>query len=297
MMKRRFRAGRGRRAALSASAWLALSAPALASSQGCPDPLSNRIPERRADASSGTDVMREVDDASGRTRDAMLARHLLTGNLPSYLRRLKPVSVAGRLADGKAVVITLCVMPGYLAVGDDGDFVRVPMGLAAAARIAHLFGFLLPTTKMVDAIHEQAVVRLTPSPMTPTSEMTSTAYFLRHSRTVAEQHMRTGRSLADLTAGQKKDLVLSKRLRSKPGRVAIYGWHRTNGAPIQPLSTVHGAGYADYSHGVRLVSQTAFLNGKPFALADIMRDRELASLLNKDGPMEDVGKFQASLFE
>ena len=50
-----------------------------------------------------------------------------------------------------------------------------------------------------------------------------------------------------LTAGPRKDLVLTSRLWLDPGKVAIYGWHRARGAPIQPLSTVHGAGYADYS--------------------------------------------------
>ena len=50
--------------------------------------------------------------------------------------------------------------------------------------------------------------------------------------------------------------------RANPGKIAIYGWHRLNGAPIQPLSTVHGACYADYSHGIRLVSETVLVDGK-----------------------------------
>jgi len=97
-----------------------------------------------------------------------------------------------------------------------------------------------------------------------------------------------------LTAGQKKDVVLSTRLTSKRGKVAIYGWHRTNGRPIQPLSTVHGAQYADYSHGVRLVSQTAFVNGKLQPLSQIISDPQLAVLVSSEGPM-DVARLQTSL--
>jgi len=294
-MKRTVRFGR---AFSVASLALVMSLPASASTSAetCSGPLTDAIPARLPDAVPGSAVMGQVSALSGKKRDTMLAEHLLAGNLPSYLRRLKPVSIADTLKDGRRVRITLCVTPGYLAVGGDGDFVRVPMGLAAAARVADLFGFLLPTTRMVDAIHDQAAVRLRPSPMKPTNRMTSTDYLMRHNRTVEDQRARAGRSLADLTAGQKKDVVLSARLLAKPGRVAIYGWHRPNGVPIQPLSTVHGAGYSDYSHGVRLVSGIAYLNGEPRALADMMRDDTLVALLSDDGPMDDVQGFQASLF-
>jgi hypothetical protein len=75
-----------------------------------------------------------------------------------------------------------------------------------------------------------------------------------------------------LLAGHKKDLVLANRLSSNRGRVAIYGWHRGNGDPIQPLSTVHGEYYADYSHGIRLVSRTAYVNGRPVDLRSLLTD-------------------------
>jgi hypothetical protein len=88
-----------------------------------------------------------------------------------------------------------------------------------------------------------------------------------------------------LMAGQKKDLVVSNRLWRKTGRVAIYGWHRGNGTPIQPLSTVHGARYADYSHGVRLVSAVAFVNGQARSIFDILEDPRLAGIVSDEGPI------------
>lgn len=292
-MKRASYSRQALRAAFSALFLIVL--PAYAAADSCSLPLGVNIPDRVSQAPSGSAVMQEVQNLSGRQRDAKIAEQVLSGNLPSFLRDLRPVSIAGTLAGGQAVLITICVTPGYLAVGNDLDFVRVPMGLAAAARIADQFGFLLPTTKMVDAIYSQASVRLSPSPMKPTSQMSSTPYLVEHSQTVDRQRARLSQSLTDLTAGQKKDIVLSARLRRKPGRVAIYGWHRTNGVPIQPLSTVHGAQYADYSHGVRLVSQTAYYNGKPYSLIDIMRDQRLSTVVNSEGPIENIRAFQASL--
>ncbi len=278
---------------------LTTAAPAANSSfsaQGCAKSLTREIPARTSRALVGSELMERLINLSGSERDSVIAQQVLSGNLPSFLRTLTPVSITGTLSDGQEVQVIICVTPDYLAVGNDRDFVRIPMGLPAAAQIADQFGFLLPTTKMVDAIYAQADVRLAPSPMKPTNQMSSTTYLLQHNQTVDGQRAPLGRSLGDLTAGQKKDLVLSLRLRSAPGRVAIYGWHRTNGVPIQPLSTVHGALYADYSHGVRLVSETAFMNGKAYSLADIMQDPNLARIISSEGPIANAEGLLASLY-
>ena len=80
-------------------------------------------------------------------------------------------------------------------------------------------------------------------------------------------------------AGHKKDLVLTNRLWQVPDRVAIYGWHRDVDRPIQPLSTVHGARYADYSHGVRLVSDTVYINGRKRPIDEVLGEPALAHLV------------------
>jgi len=240
--------------------------------------------------------MARLKKVDGSQRDNEVLNQVLSGNLPAFLRQLTPVDFTGTRANGDAVRVTICVIPEYLSIGTNLDFVRVPMGLAAAARIANELGFLLPTTKMVDAIYGQARVRLAPRPMKPTSEMESTAYLVEHNRTLDAQRAAGGEGLTELTAGQKKDIVLTNRLRSKPGRVAIYGWHRPNGKPIQPLSTVHGAAYADYSHGVRLVSRTAYVDGVERDLADIIQDRELAPLVSSEGPIADPTRLLAKQY-
>jgi len=129
---------------------------------------------------------------------------------------------------------------------------------------------------MVDTIYNQAQIKLSPSPMTPGPQMSSTAYFVEHNQTIEAS---LG-NMEDLVAGHKKDLVLTNRLNSVSNRVAIYGWHRSNGTPIQPLSTVHGEYYADYNHGVRLVSQIAFVNGQAQRLSDLLRNPQYAGLIN-----------------
>ena len=51
--------------------------------------------------------------------------------------------------------------------------------------------------------------------------------------------------------------------------VAIYGWLRRDGATIQLLSTGHMAWYADYCHGIRLVSDTVFVDGQARSVFDL----------------------------
>ena len=81
--------------------------------------------------------------------------------------------------------------------------------------------------------------------------------------------------------------MLSNRLRQLPGRVAIYGWHWAPGHPIQPLSTVHGAQYVDYSHGVRLVSTTVVVDSRPRSIYDVLQDSQLAPVLSREGVTRD----------
>ncbi|AHM04679.1 hypothetical protein roselon_02346 [Roseibacterium elongatum DSM 19469] len=266
------------------------AAPRLLRPRSGANPCSPRlaeIPRRRGSAPGGAAVMASLGNGSGTGRDNAIADQALAGNVPDFLRDLQPVSFTG-IAGGRQTEITICVTPDYLAIGSDEDHVRVPLGLPAALRVADGFDMMLPTTRMVDAIYAQADLRLSPSPMTPGPQMSSTDYFLRHDATVDGQFARAGGRGGILVAGHKKDLVIANRLSRAPGRVAIYGWHRSNGNPIQPLSTVHGEYYADYSHGIRLVSRTAYIDGRAIDLRSLLTDGQYASLLNSDGPLNSA---------
>lgn len=184
----------------------------------------------------GSELVAALPAKPGAQREKAIFDAALAGYMPSWT--LVPVSMG--------YGITIFVQPDYFAIGDEVDFVRVPISPLTAQRIADRFGWSLPTPKMVDAIWKAAAVKLVPSPMGPPkypydASMLSTSRFLEHNEGI--ETARAGRG--GLIAGHKKDVVLSDVLALKPGKVAIYGWHRANGVPIQDLSTVHESTYAD----------------------------------------------------
>lgn len=256
----------------------------------CPAALVREIPPRPGSAPKGTQFAARVAGEAGSEREVAIKEALLGGNVPAFLRKLKPVTLTARQPDGSEVTATLCVTPDYLAIGSDDDFLRIPADLHTATAIASRFGFILPTRKMVDAIYLQSEAHLTPQPMKPGPKMRTTAYYVTHNRRIMGQRGDLGVPLGALISGHKKDVVMTKRLAERPGKIAIYGWHRLNGRPIQPLSTVHGAGYADYSHGIRLVSDVVFVNGEATSVYDVLQDPALAPLLSDEGPLDNLSE-------
>ncbi|MEO0752917.1 MAG: hypothetical protein AAFY25_14075, partial [Pseudomonadota bacterium] len=189
-----------------------------APSARCPKRLAREMPRRRGGAAGASSVLASVQGVDGVKRDQTVVAELLKGNMPSFQRNLVPVTLRGTTSDGRQANITLCVTPDYIAVGSDRDFVRVPLGLSGASRVAKSFNMVLPTPRMVDAIYRQAQTRLSPSPMTPGPQMTSTAYFMRHNDTVESQRRSAGATHGTLISGHKKDVVLTTRLASNRGR-------------------------------------------------------------------------------
>lgn len=228
-------------------------------------------------------------------REGAIEAELLVGDVPTFLKRFVPVHLSGPGPNGTAITITICVAPDYLAIGSDRDFLFVPMRLATALHVARHYGAMIPTGKIVDAIYDQAEVRLVPQPLPASSEMRSTAYYAHHNELVGEQRAALGVMLGELVAGDKKDLVITNRLWRFPDRVAIYGWHRGMHEPIQPLSTVHGARYADYSHGVRLIGDEVYVDGEPRPLLSLLSDPQLAPLVNGEGAISQVNTLVAEL--
>jgi hypothetical protein len=229
--------------------------------------------------------LRRTSGLSSADRDRAVVAELERGNIPSFLGHLTPVKLTTNAPEGQAVAATIWVTPDYLAIGSDDDFLYVPLTYYSATIVADRFGSVLPTARMVDAIYEQAAHHLAPAPLPAGPLMRSNLYLSKHQQRIDEQ--RAGLPLGELISGHKKDLVLSNRLRQLPGRVAIYGWHRAPGDPIQPLSTVHGARYVDYSHGVRLVSTNVVVDGRPRSIYDALQDSQIAPVLSREGVTRD----------
>jgi hypothetical protein len=239
------------------------------------------IPARPRDAVGGATFMRRLAMLTPAEREAAIRDEIEGGNLPDFLRGFRTVSVQAKDGSGHNHTATFEVMPDYLAVGSDDDFYRVPMTPATAQQVADRFGCTLPTRKMVDLIYAAAEVKLAPRPLVQEREAVTT--FVQHNTIIEEQ--RTGSPLGPIVAGIQKDLVITNRLLERPGRVAIYGWHRTDGAPIQPLTTVHAATYVDYSHGARLIKRRVLVDGHAMDLWDLLKAPDLAGLLSDEGPI------------
>lgn len=254
-----------------------------------PSPASrvDAFPARPADALTGSAFAAHVAHLSESERYAATHDQVVAGNVPDFLRALVPIALerpAGVQAGPHEV--TVFVTPDYLSVGTNEDHLTLPLDFVSAAAVARDLGFALPTTRIVDAIYTEAALRLDPIPLPAGPQMRSMAYILEHGIRVEAE--RAGRAPGALVAGNQKDLVLTGRLRDMPDREAIYGWHRQDGRPIQPLSLVHGMHYADYSHGIRLVADTVLVDGAPRAYLAALADPEVAPWLSREGPIPDA---------
>lgn len=255
--------------------------------------LIRKILSRPSSALTGSEFAKYVSPMDESKREQTILAQFMGGNLPNFLRKLIPVQLVHRFEDGKTTTATIFVMPDYLSIGSDRDFLRIPMGLYTATEIAMRSGFILPTKKMVDAIFNQSAFHFTPEPMEPGPQMRSTAYYLKHNQKIEEQRRALSCPLDALISGHKKDVVLTNRLAQRIGRIAIYGWHRLSGIPIQPLSTVHDAVYADYSHGIRLVSDTVLIDGEPRSIYGVLGDPSLAKVLSDEGAIREARQLMA----
>ena len=239
------------------------------------------IPPRPADAMAGRAFMKSVADLPTAERDEAIRKELLRGNVPDFMRHFVAIHTRSKIADDSEMSAMYEVSPDYLCVGSDDDFVRVPVTPMTAQTVADAFGCVLPTRKMVDDIYDQAPVKLAPLPLT--EERESVTSFLQHNGLIEWQREESAAPLGELTAGTKKDVVITNKLKERPNGVAIYGWHRLNGKAIQPLTTVHINTYVDYSHGIRLVKQTMRVGEEEKPVAEVLADSSLSPLLSDEG--------------
>ena len=192
------------------------------------------MPPRPPGAIGGAEFAKKVAKLSLKDREAAILREITSGNFPEFLRNFKTVEIRGPLkpvTNEPEVTATIEVMPDYLAIGSDADFVRMPMTPQTAQQIADRFGCVLPTRKMVDAIDAQAELKLAPHPMTEAREAVAT--FAEHHQIIEQQ--RGDKPLGLLITGIKKDIVLTPRIFEKPQRLAIYGWRQLE-RPADPAA-------------------------------------------------------------
>lgn len=244
------------------------------------------IPPRPVDAMDGRAFMLSVADLPKAEREAAIKTELLRGNVPDFFRKFVAIHTRSKIADDSEVSATFEVSPDYLSVGSDNDYVRVPITPMTAQAVADAFGCTLPTCKMVDDIYIQAPIKLAPLPLT--EDRTTVTTFLQHNGLIRWQREETAAPLGELVAGIKKDVVITNKLKDRPTSVAIYGWHRLNGQPIQTLTTVHVNTYVDYSHGIRFVRKVMRVGEESMIVEAVLADPGLAGLLSDEGVIEEA---------
>jgi hypothetical protein len=230
----------------------------------------------RASSTTGNEFYHQAFGMGWKERDSFALKEVLAGNVPGFLKKFVPVSVS--IVDsstGKRIKVTYYAAPDYLSIGNNNDCARINITPNAAQRIADSFSCFLPTRKMVDDIYKAAKIKLEPVPLYAFRD--STPIMWHHHLIVEGQ--RKGRK--GLIAGIQKDVVISGKITRdpKPDRVAIYGWHKLDGKPIQPLYTGHVHWWVDYSQGIRLIWRKIKVNGKWMDYVDVLKDPVLQRLL------------------
>jgi hypothetical protein len=241
------------------------------------------LPPRPANAPGGSTFAHSIADLSLPEREAKVLAEIKAGNIPNFLRTFVPVTTT---RDGKNA--TYFVAPDYLAIGSDDDYFLTPLSPWTAQKIADLLGCCLPTPKMVDDIYKCAAVKLAPAPIAPSPAMTTVPVFLKHNEMVRTLRKQAENPQGALVAGHKKDVVIANKVFAASGKVAIYGWHKLDGKPIQALYTGHTARWVDYSHGIRLVGRKLAVSGQPKTIEAVLADPDLARLLSNEGVMHQV---------
>ena len=237
----------------------------------------------RSSSLGGTAFYQQAAAMKWAARDSFVLKEILAGNAPSFLKMFVPVRVAVLdSATGKTIQATFYAAPDYLAVGTNEDWARVNITPMAAQQIADKLDCFLPTRKMVDDIYKAAKLKLEPVPMYAFRDSTPTMW---HHHLIIEGQ-RKGRKACPperrgLIAGIKKDVVISGKISrdGRPNRVAIYGWHKTDGKPIQPLYTGHINWWVDYSQGIRLIWRKIKVGNKWMDYTAVLKDPVLQKLL------------------
>ena len=233
------------------------------------------LPERQSSL-TGTEFYRQAAGMKWKSRDSFVLKEILAGNLPSFLEKFVPIHVSViDSATGKTVKATYYATPDYLSIGTNDDWARINITPMAAQQIADSFNCFLPTRKMVDDIYKTAKLKLEPVPMYAFRDSTPTMW---HHHLIIEGQRKGGKGLI---AGIQKDVVISGKISrdGRPDRVAIYGWHKLDGKPIQPLYTGHINWWIDYSQGIRLIYRKIKVGNKWMDYTDLLKDKTLQRLL------------------
>ena len=242
---------------------------------------------------TGDRFMRQADTTSFWALEELIVEAVTNGQVPDALRQFRKITFTTPVVDSVEILrkrhkIEMWVLPDYIAIGTNDDFVRMPMGPLAAQRIADALDCTLPTTFLVDRIAEASEGHVDIFPFRPLGGRNCQPIVFQDSNNAINAQFKAyGYQFGQLISGLKKDIVITYRIMTLAGyerNVAIYGWHHPDGRVQQPLFVRHGNFYADYSHGVRLIYNKVKIDGVEYDIREVLQSPELYRLLS-DEPM------------
>lgn len=244
------------------------------------------LPARNPAALNGDQVISAITSLNLVDRENYILNEALNGNVPDFLRTMVNVQDSALIGGNYKHISYFCI-PDYMALGTDTNYYLCPMTPILAQRMADSLDCILPSRKMVNQIWKAATVKMQPESIPPSADMITVPIMADHNDMVWTQRQTffPGLPLGEGVSGDKKDVVISNLIYSSPppNRVVIYGWHYPNGSNIQPLYAGHIDTYADYSHGIRMVQNAAFMDGNPVLLTDVLTSATNYSLLSDEG--------------
>ena len=262
------------------------------------DPSRGEFPGRPFGAPGGSAFIKTIAGKEApkvwQQREDAIAKELINGNFPDFLvRRWEPVVVE----DGSGLKGRVWVMPDYLSIGNDQDWVYIPMSAPTAQRVADALKCILPTAKLCHEIYRASATKLPrierdyylegrrrPERKLAVKDCSqvSTCAYEEHSDAIKKQMQSMGVTPGTFVAGHKKDVIIA------PGypknRVAFQGFYTKDGIPAEPCNETghkardpkcqrpgtptfaHERMFADYAQGVRLVRAKMRVEGE----ADLM---------------------------
>lgn len=229
--------------------------------------IFNINPLQNTERINGEDFYNMVSKMNVNQRDSAAFSQIEKGNIPEFLRKFAKISVSITDSTGKKYHAYYLVSKDYVSIGTNSSWARIPLKPQTAQKIANMYHCFLPTRKIVNDIYNQSRIKLEPVPLTQFRDSSITMW--QHHLIIESKR----KNKKGLIAGIKKDVVISEKVINdvKPNRVAIYGWHKSNGTPIQTLYTGHVNWYVDYSHGIRLVFRIININGKNYDYIDVLK--------------------------
>lgn len=242
---------------------------------------------------AGSDFMRRADTTAFWTLEDIIVETVTAGQVPDALRHFRKITFTTPVVDSVEILrkkhkVEMWVLPDYIAIGTNDDYVRMPMGPYAAQRIADSLDCTLPTAYLVDRITEATEGHIDVFPFRPLGERNCQPIVFQDSNNAIKALFKAhGYKFGQLISGLKKDIVLSYKLMTLTDykhNVAIYGWHYPSGRVLQPLYVRHLDYYVDYSHGVRLIYNKVLIDGVEHDIREVLQSPALYRLLS-DEPM------------